>query len=49
MHYFARVFLPLLIASGNGVLVNTNGMNGFWPTYGPGKPCSAIAARPISR
>ena len=43
MYYFARVFLPLLIASGDGVLVNTNGMNGFWATYGPGKPGSAIS------
>ena len=43
VYYCARVFLPLLIASGDGVLVNTSGMNGFWATYGPGKPGSAIS------
>jgi NAD(P)-dependent dehydrogenase (short-subunit alcohol dehydrogenase family) len=35
------VFLPLLIASGDGVLVNTSSVNGFWATLGPGMPNSA--------
>jgi NAD(P)-dependent dehydrogenase (short-subunit alcohol dehydrogenase family) len=43
VYYCARVFLPLLIASGDGVLVNTSGMNGFWATYGPGGPGSATS------
>jgi NAD(P)-dependent dehydrogenase (short-subunit alcohol dehydrogenase family) len=37
-YFCARVFLPLLIASGNGVLVNTGSAAGFWPTAGPGAP-----------
>jgi NAD(P)-dependent dehydrogenase (short-subunit alcohol dehydrogenase family) len=31
----ARVFVPLLIASGDGVLVNTSSVNGFWASLGP--------------
>src|SRR5262249_35008163 len=32
----ARVFMPLLIASDEAVLVNTSSVNGFWATLGPG-------------
>jgi len=32
------VFLPPLIASGDGVLVNTSAVAGFWATAGPGAP-----------
>ena len=42
-YYCARTFLPLLIASGEGVLVNTSSVNGFWASLGPGMPNSAYA------
>ena len=32
VYYCARVFLPLLIASAEGVLVNTSSVNGLWAT-----------------
>jgi NAD(P)-dependent dehydrogenase (short-subunit alcohol dehydrogenase family) len=44
VYYCARVFLPLLIASGDGVLVNTSSVNGFWASLGPGMPNTAYAA-----
>ena len=39
----ARTFLPLLIASGDGVIVNTSSVNGFWAALGPGMPNNAYA------
>jgi NAD(P)-dependent dehydrogenase (short-subunit alcohol dehydrogenase family) len=42
-YYCARTFLPLLIASGDGVLVNTSSVNGFWASLGPHMPNSAYA------
>jgi NAD(P)-dependent dehydrogenase (short-subunit alcohol dehydrogenase family) len=44
VYYCARVFLPLLIASGDGVLVNTSSLNGLWATLGPGIPNTAYCA-----
>src|SRR5580692_4117681 len=41
VYYCARAFLPLLIASGDGVLVNTSSVNGLWAALGPGMPNSA--------
>jgi NAD(P)-dependent dehydrogenase (short-subunit alcohol dehydrogenase family) len=40
----ARVFMPLLIASDEAVLVNTSSVNGFWATLGPGHPHTAYSA-----
>jgi NAD(P)-dependent dehydrogenase (short-subunit alcohol dehydrogenase family) len=43
VYYCARAFLPLLIASGDGVLVNTSSLNGLWASLGPGMPSSAYS------
>ncbi|HEY2550271.1 MAG TPA: SDR family oxidoreductase [Streptosporangiaceae bacterium] len=44
VYYCARVFLPLLISSGDGVLVNTSSVNGLWASLGPGMPNTAYSA-----
>jgi NAD(P)-dependent dehydrogenase (short-subunit alcohol dehydrogenase family) len=41
VYYCARAFLPLLMASGEGVLVNTSSLNGLWASLGPGMPNQA--------
>jgi NAD(P)-dependent dehydrogenase (short-subunit alcohol dehydrogenase family) len=43
VYYCARAFLPLLIASGDGVLVNTSSLNGLWASLGPGLPNTAYS------
>jgi NAD(P)-dependent dehydrogenase (short-subunit alcohol dehydrogenase family) len=42
-YYCARAFLPLLIASSDGILVNTSSVNGFWATLGPHLPNTAYS------
>jgi NAD(P)-dependent dehydrogenase (short-subunit alcohol dehydrogenase family) len=43
VYYCTRAFLPLLTASGDGVLVNTSSVNGLWAALGPGMPNNAYA------
>ena len=43
VYHCARTFLPLLIASGDGVLVNTCSVTGFWATAGAGLPITAYS------
>ena len=43
VYYCARVFLPLLVASGEGVLVNTSSVNGLWASLGPSRPSTAYS------
>jgi NAD(P)-dependent dehydrogenase (short-subunit alcohol dehydrogenase family) len=43
VYYCARAFLPLLIKSGDGVLVNISSVNGFWAALGPGMPNHAYS------
>ena len=43
VYYWGRVFRPLLIASGDGILVNTSSLNGLWATLGPGMPNTAYS------
>jgi NAD(P)-dependent dehydrogenase (short-subunit alcohol dehydrogenase family) len=43
VYHCARAFLPLLIASSEGVLVNTSSVNGLWASLGPGVPQTAYS------
>jgi NAD(P)-dependent dehydrogenase (short-subunit alcohol dehydrogenase family) len=43
VYFTARVFVPLLIKSAEGVLVNTSSANGFWASLGPGMPHTAYS------
>jgi NAD(P)-dependent dehydrogenase (short-subunit alcohol dehydrogenase family) len=43
VYHCARAFLPLLIASPEGVLVNTSSLNGIWAAIGPGMPQTAYS------
>jgi NAD(P)-dependent dehydrogenase (short-subunit alcohol dehydrogenase family) len=39
-----RAFVPLLVASEEGHLINTSSVNGFWASLGPGVPHTAYPA-----
>jgi NAD(P)-dependent dehydrogenase (short-subunit alcohol dehydrogenase family) len=43
VYYCARTFLPLLIKSPEGVLVNTSSVNGFFASLGEGRPHTAYS------
>jgi NAD(P)-dependent dehydrogenase (short-subunit alcohol dehydrogenase family) len=43
VYHCARAFLPLLTASGDGVLINTSSVNGLWASLGPGVPNTAYS------
>ena len=44
VYYGTRTFMPLLVASDEGHLVNTSSVNGFWASLGPDIPHTAYSA-----
>jgi NAD(P)-dependent dehydrogenase (short-subunit alcohol dehydrogenase family) len=44
VYFCSRAFVPLLIASDDGYLVNTSSVNGFWASLGPGIPHTAYSS-----
>ena len=44
VYYCTRAFLPLLVASAEGYIVNTSSVNGFWACLGPGIAHTAYSA-----
>jgi NAD(P)-dependent dehydrogenase (short-subunit alcohol dehydrogenase family) len=44
VYYCARAFLPMLIASEEGCIVNTSSVNGFWASLGPATPHTAYSS-----
>ena len=44
VYHCSRAFVPLLVASDAGHLVNTSSVNGFWAALGPGIPHTAYSA-----
>ncbi len=44
VYYGTRAFLPLLVASREGYIVNTSSVNGFWACLGPDIPHTAYSA-----
>jgi NAD(P)-dependent dehydrogenase (short-subunit alcohol dehydrogenase family) len=43
-YYCTRVFLPMLIAADQGVIVNTSSVNGIWASLGTGSPHTAYSS-----
>jgi NAD(P)-dependent dehydrogenase (short-subunit alcohol dehydrogenase family) len=44
VYYCSRAFLPMLIASPEGHIVNTSSVNGFWASLGPATAHTAYSA-----
>ena len=44
VYYCARAFMPLLVASSEGHIINTSSVNGFWASIGPMTPHTAYSA-----
>ncbi len=44
VYYNTRAFMPLLIASDEGHIINTSSVNGFWATLGPMTPHTAYSS-----
>jgi NAD(P)-dependent dehydrogenase (short-subunit alcohol dehydrogenase family) len=44
VYYCARAFVPLLVASEEGALVNTSSVNGFWASLGHATPHTSYSA-----
>ena len=44
VYYGSRAFVPLLIASSEGHLINTSSVNGFWASLGPASAHTAYSA-----
>lgn len=44
VYYNARAFVPLLLASDEGHMINTSSVNGFWASLGPGTAHTAYSA-----
>ena len=44
VYYCTRAFMPMLLASNEGHIVNTSSINGFWATLGPSTSHTAYSA-----
>jgi NAD(P)-dependent dehydrogenase (short-subunit alcohol dehydrogenase family) len=44
VYYCCRAFVPLVVASDEGYIVNTSSVNGFWACLGPGVPHTAYSS-----
>ena len=43
VYYCSRAFVPLLVSSAEGYIVNTSSVNGFWASLGPDIPHTAYS------
>ena len=47
VYYCTRAFLPLLVASDEGYIVNTSSVNGFWASLGPSISAHGLQHRQV--